>query len=199
MVPEEGGGKERLVVAAGQWDDERVKGTTLLKEVVEHLLQRDPAVKVEIYGRCPSWLGEWHGTLGAHDQLRVAMPGVVRNADLQGAYSRAKVSLCTSLRESFHISSAEALCCGCSVAGPEVPEIPSLKWFVGEGCGSLAKRTPRALADAVLGELKAWDNGARSADRIASLWQARLHAPQVARRILELIEKMASLRLREMR
>ena len=180
--------KEHLVVAVGRWDDAKVKGTSLLLDVCERVLAGDDLLRIEIYGQFPHQLSTWHAVLPITMRERITLVGKVPNAALTRNLQRAKVLLCTSLRESYHAVSAESLCCGASVVGPDVPEIPSLKWFTDGPYGRLALRQADALADAVLAELASWDSGERDPVRISAHWGGLLHAPSVARRILELFD-----------
>ncbi len=178
--------KERLVVAVGRWNDTKVKGTQLLMDVSKLCVERDPALKIEIYGRPSGAMESWHSSLPAIHKNRILLHGVVPNTEVMSGYKRAKVTLCTSLRESYNIALSEAMCCGCSVVGPDVPEIPSIKWFANGPFGTMAARNPRALADAVIEELSAWERGERDSIAISTHWSRMLHSPNVARCILEL-------------
>jgi hypothetical protein len=178
--------KESLVVAIGRWDDSKVKGTELLMESIGMLAGLSPETDVEIYGKTSPDMVAWHQKLPEPARERVKLMGIVRNDVLAMALQRAKVSLCTSLRESYHIASAENLCCGGTVVGPDVPEVPSMKWFTESGCGRLAPRSAGPFANAVLDELQAWDRGERNPQEISNKWTERLHAPKVAEQILKL-------------
>lgn len=176
--------KEPLVVATGRWDDDRVKGTDLLMATVAALVAKSPDTKVEIFGTIPPFMEDWHRGLPQTMGERIHLLGVVRNEILAMALQRASISLCTSLRESYHIASAEALCCGCSIVGPDVSEIPSMKWFTEPNSGRLAARNAEAMTQALLEELQAWHDGARDANGISEIWAGRLQAPRVAELIL---------------
>ena len=179
--------KERLVVAVGRWCDPP-KGGPLLISSLGTLLGSDASVCAEIYGEVSPAMKSWHASLARDHRDRVLLKGVVANKDLPEVYSRASVSLCTSVSESFHIASAEALCCGCSVVGPDVPELPSMKWFTDGPFGAIGERSPEGLTRAVLSELEDWDAGRRDARRISAHWRALLSAPRVAESILELAD-----------
>jgi len=182
--------KERLVVAVGRWDDAQVKGTALLLETGARIAAGDPQVIVEIYGRTTPVMEAWHRELPAEQCQRIRLMGIVPNIEVRRALQRARVSLCTSLREGYHTVSAEALCCGCSIVGPDVAEIPSMKWFTDGPFGRMAERTTMGLAQAVLAEFAAWDAGQRDAADISRHWAGILHAPRVAERILELADRL---------
>jgi glycosyltransferase involved in cell wall biosynthesis len=180
--------KERLMVAVGRWDDAQVKGTVLLMQTAERLLLADQELCIEIYGKATPQLENWHKELPPLVQHRMRLMGMVPNATVRLSLQRAQIEICTSLREGYHTVSAEALCCGCSVVGPDVPEIPSMKWFTSHDSGSIAPRTAAGLADAVLTELALWDKGQRNPARISAYWCAALHAPKVAQHILDLVQ-----------
>lgn len=176
--------KERMVIAVGRWDDEKVKGTDILLATIEKLVSTDHSLTIEIYGPVASKMKAWHDRFPPPLRQRVRLLGLLPNAVLRLALQRARVSLCTSLAEGYHTVSAEALCSGCSVVGPDVPEIPSMKWFTEHGFGRMARREPSALAQAVLDELHSWDAGDRNPLRISEHWTSILHAPRVAELIL---------------
>lgn len=176
--------KENLVIAVGRWDDEKVKGTALLVEVIRQTLNRHPKVEFEIYGPLSPLQENLLTELPGDHRSRLRLIGTVPNQKLRRAFQRARVSLCTSLAEGYHTVSAEALCSGCSVVGPDVPEIPSMHWFTDGPFGTRAPRNSRVLADALIGELAAWQDQERDPVAISSHWTAILHAPRVAERIL---------------
>lgn len=178
--------KEVLVVAIGRWSDERIKGTRLLADTLSCLLSENSSVRIEVYGEPSKLLNIWYDSLDHERRLRVLLKGRQSNKSLRHALQRASVSLCTSMCESFHIASAEALCSGASVVGPDVEELPGMKWFTEGEFGTLAPRTPEGLAEALCAELKAWDEGRRDACAISDFWSGQLHAPNVAQRILNL-------------
>ena len=183
--------KERLVVAVGRWDDAKVKGTDLLLQASKIAAERDPELKIEIYGRPNAAMTRWHAGLPNNLQARIQIKGVVPNTEITQGLQRAKISLCTSLREGYHTVSAEAHCCGCSAVGPDVPEIPSMKWFAAEPYGRMATRDAASMAKAIGQEMAAWDEGHREPNQISRYWAEQLHAPRVAEQILALSKATA--------
>lgn len=182
--------KERLVIAVGRWDDEKVKGTKLLMEVAQEATQADKDLKIEIYGKTNQMIDEWHTGLSNDLKSRILIKGIVPNTQITEGLQRARISICTSLREGYHTVSAEAHCCGCSVIGPDVPEIPSMKWFAKEPFGRMAKRDAKSMAKAIIEELDSWDKQRRDPVEISKYWTETLHAPNIARKILECVEDM---------
>ncbi|MFN6018274.1 MAG: glycosyltransferase [Verrucomicrobiota bacterium] len=178
--------KERLVVAVGRWDDAKVKGTDLLLQTSRLAAEKDPHLLIEIYGRPNKAMTQWHAKLPMNLQARILIKGVVPNTQITQGLQRARISLCTSLREGYHTVSAEAHCCGCSAVGPDVPEIPSMKWFAAEPFGRMATRDAASLANAIEKEMAAWDEGRRDPHEISRHWSEKLHAPRVAEQIIAL-------------
>lgn len=187
--------RERLLIAVGRWDDEKIKGTDLLLATVEMLVARDSDLVIEIYGTFAPKMTAWHQRLPLDGRNRVRFVGSVPNATLRLAMQRARISLCTSLGEGYHTVSAEALCSGCSVVGPDVPEVPSMKWFTAGPYGQIALRTAAGLTDAVVAELNAWDTGQRDPAGTSAHWGRLLHAPRVAERILGMVGELKDVRL----
>lgn len=181
--------KRPLVVSVARWhrEDWRQKNPRLLMQTLALVLQENPEVTGQVVGRMEEEIKtEFLRTVGPH-RNRLILSGRIPNPDLVPLLQSAQISLCTSNHESFHIASAEALCCGCSVVAPDLPELPSLRWFTGESCGQLAEKSPERLAQGVTEELRLWRNHQRDASHIGSLWGGRLHADRVAERILHLL------------
>jgi len=181
----EGSPKENRAVAIGRWDDP-VKDPFLLKETILYCLQSDSEIRFVIYGKMPIHLQKEFEFIARQHSGRLTLGGVVPNAQLAPMLQTSQILLCTSRRESFHIASAEALCCGCSVVGPDVQEAPAMSWFATEPHGRLATRDPLAMGQAVLDESVAWKAGKRDPSIISMTWQARVSAPQVAKQLLKL-------------
>ena len=178
--------KERRVVSVGRWDDERQKRTSLLMAGLERLLGDDPAVEIDVVGTTSAELRSWRE--GSPHRERIRLHGRLEPAAMVPLLEKAQVAWCPSAFESFHIASAEALCCGCSVVAAESPSLAAFSWFTGEGDGRLVRcDDARGHAAALSAELGAWERGEREAEAIAARWSARLHAPQVARQILDLV------------
>ena len=180
--------KEEVVIAVGRWNDELVKGTNLLAETITQFFSSEHSARVEIYGLPSELLTQWYENLPSKDRKRVTLKGQTPNRELRHAFQRASVCVCTSVRESFHIASAEALCSGASVVGPDVEELPGLKWFTEAGCGTLAPRTAEGLAAGLVTEFSAWRQGLRQPQAISDQWTEITHAPKVAQQILNCVD-----------
>lgn len=181
--------KERLIVAVGRWDDASVKGTELLMQTARRCLEEDAVLHLEVFGSPSRAMMKWHEALPAALQRRIQLKGRVNNLEIARVLRRARISLCTSLTESFHAASAQALCCGCSVVGPDTPDLPSMRWFAVEPFGRTGRRKASSLARAVASEMESWDAGERSPVDISAHWSKALHAPRVAGCILRMFRE----------
>ena len=183
--------KQLRVVSVGRWqpEDWRQKNPRLLLETATRVLRRNPKAELVVVGSMDPTLEREFSALAVKAQGRLRVAGRLSNQEIADLLQTAQISFCSSNHESFHIASAEALCCGCSVVAPDLPELPSLKWFVGENSGRLASRDPAALAVALHEEMQVWSRGGRKPHSIASTWGERLHADRVATLILDLLGK----------
>lgn len=180
---------EHRILSVGRWDDEKQKRTKLMLSVVQMVLAQDEVLEWSIVGSLTSHLASWHASLPEPLRRRVSLTGKLAPSELADLMRRTKVLYCSSAYESFHISSAEALCSGCSVVGPKLPGTSSFEWFCGEECGTLITcDSLEGHVGGVLDELRAWEAGGREPRRIARIWRPRFHASQVASRILALKE-----------
>lgn len=185
FVPD-GGGKQRRIVTVGRWDDVIQKRPGRLMEVMDLTLRADPELEWDVVGSPVEIFSDWQSDLPGEMGRRVTLHGAVAHPRLVQLLQRARVSYCPSAYESFHIASGEALCCGCSLVAADSPSLAACRWFVADGDGTLAVTdTADGHADALMAEMKAWDEGTRNAVAIASRWGGRLHAPRVAARVLE--------------
>jgi glycosyltransferase involved in cell wall biosynthesis len=176
----EDGLRERHVIAVGRWDAP-VKRPELLAAVIRICLNRDRAVSFTIVGGGNEIFTELQKSLAPDAASRIELKGIVSNEELVALYRRSRTLICTSAYEGYHISSAEALCSGCSVVAPRHPLLPALEWYASRNSGSLAAAdSAGSLADALFLELDAWDAGMRAAYEISRDWRAILSATQVS-------------------
>jgi len=188
LLGSKSGAEEITFVTIGRWDALAQKRQDLLMEVVETVIERDSRCRFEIFGKVTPELDRWHSTLGAVAAERVALHGIVPNAQLLEAFQAANVYLCVSAYESFLIAAAEALCCGCSIVACDSPTLPGPRWFAAEGRGTLSQRFNReGLGAAAVAEANAWRDGARDARGISEWAQGILHADCVARKYKDML------------
>jgi glycosyltransferase involved in cell wall biosynthesis len=188
-----GEAKSPQVVAVGRWlpEDWRQKNPALLLEVITRLLAARPDLECVVVGRMQEALKEKFLGAAGENRSRLRILGHVPNRDLSAWLKSSQVALCTSTHESFHIASAEALCCGCSLVAPDLSELPSFSWFTSEASGSLAPSNPGTLTRAVSNELSLWQNHGRDPVKISSLWGSRLHTDRVAEKTLKMLHRTA--------
>ena len=182
-----GAPKRRQVACVGRWQDVVQKRPWLLMEVIGSLVATDDEVSVVIAGNPTAELETWHRALPELQRERVQIRGRVGRDELAEILAESQVFYSPSAFESFGIAAAEALCAGCSVVAGRSMSMASFEWFVSEQSGTLAE------TDAAPGHLKAlryeldrWDQGAHDPARSSSVWCGRLHADQVAQKLLEI-------------
>jgi glycosyltransferase involved in cell wall biosynthesis len=183
-----GQAKLRQVACVGRWHDTVQKRAWLLMEVIGRLLETDRCVTVVIAGAATPAMEAWHRRLPHDAAARVRLAGKVGREELARIYQQSQVFYSPSAHESFGIAVAEALCCGCSVVGARKITLPSFEWFVSENSGRLTDDDhPGGHTAVLLAELRAWDEGMRDPQAISTAWCQRLHADQVARRVVEMV------------
>jgi glycosyltransferase involved in cell wall biosynthesis len=165
-VPEE---RERLIVASARWDDSQ-KDAKLLRAAFRHVLERDPEVRIEIFGRG----GQVFHSL---ESWRLRIHGVVPYEELPRALDRARIVVFASRWEGLPMAALEGLACGCSVVGTTIPAFHAIE---SAGGGRAVSRRQRALATAMLTELDLWDTGQRSASALSRAWRLRVDRRRVA-------------------
>ncbi len=186
-----GEAKANHVLCVGRWhaEDHHQKDPHTLLKVLATFLRQRPDWSAGIIGRGASQLGT--SPTGASLALfgdRLSFTETLDRPTLRGHYAASRILLCPSRYESFHISSAEALCCGCSVVVAEHPLLASTAWFTTRDSGTLAtSRKPADLLSALLTEASRWDSGHRSAQSISSAWAADLHASATAAHLIQSI------------
>ena len=179
--------KQNRVVVVGRWGP-------------EDAVQKDPQRTIEVLGRFlarrPNWTAEvigklsgTHAPLTAHwsreTQDRLKLTDFLEHEELRENYATSRILLCASRFESFHIASAEAVCCGCSIVLGAHPLLASTAWFTTLDSGTLApSRSSDDLVEALILESQRWEKGDRSGGNIAAAWSRKLHAPMMAADLL---------------
>lgn len=180
----DGTSKEPSVITVGRWNDEEQKRGGLLLRTMEEVWKRRP-VPFHVFGTVPPAFAEWLSALPPGLAALATFHGQVPNAELVGWFNRAQVSLCTSMHESTHIASAEAVCCGCGVVAPPLASVSCCRWYASENSGTIATDdTAASLAGAILAELSAWETHRRSPAAISAIWTDRLLAEDSVHGIL---------------
>lgn len=178
--------KKEVILAIGRWDDHFQKRPGFLMETLELALARDGDAAAHIVGSGVDQMQSWLAKLPEGIARRVRLTPTIANTEMPNLYKSAMISLCPSRFEATHMTSAEALCCGCSIVAPGRSDLDALKWYAGEQSGSISGQdTPESLAQTLLDELAHWRGGRRDPARISSIWTSRFHAVESAKRILE--------------
>jgi glycosyltransferase involved in cell wall biosynthesis len=180
--------KRPVILAAGRWESP-FKDTPKLIRVLGAVLGRQPDARALVIGPGEPVVRRELARLPAGEQARIEFTGPQPHAELARHMQGAQLIFCSSHLESFHLVSAEGLCCGCSVVGPAA--IPSMHWFTAEQSGTLASdRSDEALMAALETELAEWRSGRRDAGRISATWCARVHATAVAAEAMRLVGEL---------
>lgn len=185
--------KERRVIVVGRWlkSDESQKDPRLTMKVLSIFLKEHPNWCVDVIGRGSKRLENYKQNWDRGISNRLSLHDFLPHDQLIECYSRSQILLCASRFESFHIASAEALCCGCSVVVGKHPLLASTSWFTTCSSGTLSpNRNSYQLANALRNEALEWERGNRCPEFISTHWSNILHAPNVAR----FLAKRASLK-----
>ncbi|MCW1885170.1 glycosyltransferase family 4 protein [Luteolibacter flavescens] len=188
LMKSDGRPKERKIIVVGRWTsiDTGQKDPEMLMQVLGDFLPQRPEWRVEIIGRDSETLAGRCDGWSEDARSRVSFLAPMSRAKLAEHYATSRIIFCPSRFESFHISSGEALCCGCAVVVADHPLLASTGWFTTEQSGTLApERTRGALTAALEAETDQWEKGARDPDAIAGTWSRRLYAGSVVRSLLE--------------
>ncbi len=186
----EGQPKRKRVICVARWlpEDWPEKGPRLLLESLAQFLSLRPDYEAMVVGRGASSLRHTNFYPRCLDSMKLQLVDYLPNKELSPLLAECNISLCSSFHESFHISSFEAACCGCSIVALKSPDLPALQ-FLAETNGTLAeKETPEVFADALFREANMWDRSLRTPDFTAKHWQAQTHAHKVAAKALALLE-----------
>jgi glycosyltransferase involved in cell wall biosynthesis len=180
----DGRDKSDIILIVGRWEaaDAGQKDPGMLLAVLKKFLAMHPGWVAEIVGRGSERIRENCGNWDKDSLAKLILtPALPREALLE-KYQASKILFCPSRYESYHISSAEAVCCGCSVVVAKHPLLASTAWFTQDNCGTLAdQRTVKSLAYALGTEATHWEQGNRQPWANSEIWQKRLHADNVAR------------------
>lgn len=182
--------KAKQLCIVGRWRaTDHVKNPRLMFASLEAALRGHPDYECVVVGAYDGLIESAVSGLPQAVRKRFHLTGPLPHQQTMPLVAASRISLCTSVSESFHIASGEALCCGGSVVAPASPYLPALGYFAGEDSGTLARdSSPSAMAEAVNREIALWEGGRRDPARISSHWTARLHADRVAARIMELCD-----------
>lgn len=182
-----GSDKEPEVLCVGRWlpEDTHQKDPKMMLAVLNDFLSRTPAWCARVVGRGSTALAAGTAAWPESVSSRIYFVDAVPREELLSYYQRASILLCASRFESFHISSAEAVACGCSIVVADHPLLSSTTWFTSKASGTLAAtRDLSCLGEALAREAAAWTTGSRNPVTISSEWREELLAPAVAAKVI---------------
>lgn len=182
-----GATKENIVLTVGRWEapDRTQKNPDKLIAVLEQFLSENPEWRAEIVGRGSPGLSALCARWKPETRDRLILTSALTREELLGKYESCKIHFCPSRYESFHIASAEAVCCGASVVVGKHPLLASTSWFTTRNSGTLASSCGiLALTQALNEEASNWKQGKRDPASISKSWQNTLHSHHIASNIL---------------
>jgi len=169
------------IFCGGRWDDPQ-KGAKLLAHSLSRIISIIPEVEVVIAGRG----GAWAFQPLAEKYPQVKWLGEVPPETVPDLLKCCQFLLSGSQWESYAIGTLEALCLGCTFAGPPLPSFLSMAH--GGQFGTVSSALSAAsLAKAALQELQNWKSGRRDPLKIASWWRGYVNNDAVAEQFLALI------------
>lgn len=178
--------KKPKVLVVGRWlpEDRAQKDPEMTMTVLTQFLRERTDWTAEIVGRGSKKLALMIAKEAPSLRDRLTLTEAVPRTELVDRYRHSRILLCASRFESFHISSAEAVCCGCSIVVADHPLLCSTGWFTTKQSGTLAKqRSASSLTSALFEESGAWDSEKRNAVQISDAWKTILHSANVAKGI----------------
>jgi len=177
------GGKEKLVVSFGRWDDYRQKNTKVMVETSVAFLAKRSDYRFIIFGGGTENVKVLLSTAPETVKARIEVLGYVEHSFIRQVLAKAKMFFVPSRWESFSIASGEALCMGCSVVGTPVE---ALRYLSMQGStGTIAATFDKtAILAALLQDTEKWDCGMYDPEKIAAYWRPKLDRRNIAK-ILE--------------
>jgi hypothetical protein len=179
--------KLKKVLVVGRWGraDSAQKDPDLTLRVLVRFLENNPEWEAEVIGPEALGLQKKSARFSARIQSRLTLKNFLQHDELRALYAESSILLCASRFESFHIASAEAVCCGSSVVVGNHPLLASTAWFTTRNSGTLARsRKTEDLLQALAIEVREWECGKRSADKISSSWVGELHCDFIAKNLV---------------
>lgn len=105
-------GRRPLIAYCGSWIAR--KGTAAITTDMPRILREFPDARLRLIGVGHTFRLEDHFPAEVHAQIEV-LPFVSDKAQLQAAYAECAISIVPSVYESFGLTIAEAMACGCAV------------------------------------------------------------------------------------
>jgi hypothetical protein len=187
----DGQAKQAKILVVGRWEPQDLaqKNPKVVMAVLGAFLEQRTDWTAEVIGKHSRSLHRlaegWHQDAKG----RLVLTDRLSHEELVSRYQTSRIILCASTFESFHIASAEGLCCGCSVVVGDHPLLASTAWFTTAESGTLAatNRT-EDLIFAMLEESDRWTQKHRSAEGISRHWHEHLDASKVGENVISFFE-----------
>ncbi|MFA5023521.1 MAG: glycosyltransferase [Patescibacteria group bacterium] len=108
---------------------------------------------------------------------------------ISGYLKKSKIFFAPSNHESFNLAAAEALCCGCSLAGTP---LESFFYFTNNNLyGSLSKNfNVFEIAKALKNEMDKWNQGKYQPQETSNYWREQLSPKNISNKINDLLKKL---------
>ena len=180
--------KQNCVVAVGRWDSDGAaqKNPELLMEVLSAFLAARPDWNARIVGKGADKLARNYAGKKGKMAGGIEFINFVDHEQLKSVYVTSKIMLCVSRHESFHISSAEAVCCGCSVVVSQRASLGSTAWFTSSDSGRIAEGyDAKCIVKTLQKEADCWTALGRDPAHISHTWSHQLHAGFIAKGLLD--------------
>lgn len=182
--------KEDIIVSVARWYDAQKDAPKLLR-ILAPVLRQNETYRAVIIGDGDEFVRHLVVRY-AHDvSNRIQVTGRLKHEAILQYELPAKIFICSSRAESMNISSAEALCCGCSIVGPA--EIASMHEYTSLRSGTMAwTRRDIDYIDAVNAEIKEWDSGNRDPQAISRYYRSILSPKSIAKELVHLVNSIRS-------
>jgi len=176
--------RENKIICVGRWNDKQ-KNAAGLRRVLKTINFNDWTV--EIIGEGAKEIKEYLSAYQEADKI-IAVPAVEHQL-ISKHYETAKIFFCPSYFESFNLAAAEALACGCSLAGSP---LESFHYFCDDDrFGTLSDNfKAESLKKALQTELIRWNEGRYRPEEIADYWRNKLSPETTTREIETILMKL---------
>lgn len=173
--------KEKIVIAAGRWDDHLQKYPELLLESISKVAPNYPDWRFVILGPYDESIAKRYERFAAGLKSRIELLGSCDHSQVLHYMKQGKILLNTSRWESFGLVGVEALSQGCSlVCTPTCMAMQTADGLLGSQADSWRSDD---VAEALEIEMRMWDMGLRSPSQIKQAAQAFFDWPMIMQRL----------------
>jgi glycosyltransferase involved in cell wall biosynthesis len=175
--------KENIITCIGRWDDNRKNSPALLRVLSN--FHHD--WKIIIIGKGANEIGKKIKKI--NNKIDIESSEKISHQEVINKLSQTKIFFSPSISESFNLSAAEALCCGCSLVGSP---LPSFDYFIKNNfSGTLAEDLKAAsFLKSLESDIEKWNNNLYQPSKIAEYWQYELSPNKIAKQIINLAQSL---------